>query len=56
MDGVIDEINRKLRAAFPPEQADALTDAIRYAFDQLVKASDFAELKAIVAELALYYS
>lgn len=52
MIGVIDEIKKRLMEAFSPEQAEVLTDAIRLAFDQLVKASDFAELKAIVAELA----
>ena len=49
---VLDEINERLRKVFTPDQVEVLTDMFRYAFDRLVKASDFAELKGIVAELA----
>ncbi|MCD6507604.1 chordopoxvirus fusion protein [Candidatus Poribacteria bacterium] len=48
----LDEINERLRKVFTPDQVEVLTDMFRYAFDRLVKASDFAELKGIVAELA----
>jgi len=48
----LDEINERLRKVFTPDQVEVLIDMFRYAFDRLVKASDFAELKGIVAELA----
>ncbi|AXY67731.1 hypothetical protein D3A95_05065 [Thermosynechococcus sichuanensis E542] len=49
MSSVLEE---KLRAAFPPEQAHLLAEVIREAYDDLVKAKDFNELKSIVADLA----
>ncbi len=45
-------LEEKLRAAFPPEQAHLLAEVIREAYDDLVKAKDFNELKSIVADLA----
>ncbi|MDR5640289.1 MULTISPECIES: hypothetical protein [unclassified Thermosynechococcus] len=45
-------LEEKLRAAFSPEQAHLLAEVIREAYDDLVKAKDFNELKAIVADLA----
>jgi vacuolar-type H+-ATPase subunit I/STV1 len=49
---ILDEITRRLREVFTPDQVEVLTDMFKYTFDRLVKASDFAELKGIVAELA----
>ncbi|MFN4280640.1 hypothetical protein [Thermosynechococcus sp.] len=45
-------LEEKLRAAFPPEQAHLLAEVIHEAYNDLVKARDFNELKSIVAELA----
>ncbi|WJI26581.1 hypothetical protein M0644_12885 [Thermosynechococcus sp. B1] len=45
-------LEEKLRTAFSPEQAHLLAEVIREAYDDLVKAKDFNELKAIVADLA----
>jgi hypothetical protein len=42
----------RLKRTFPPDQADTLAEVIYDAYNSLVKASDFNELKAIVAELA----
>ena len=42
----------RLERAFPEEQAVVLAEVIHDAYNSLVKASDFSELKAIVAELA----
>ena len=46
------EITRKLQSAFEPHQVDALLEAIGLSYNNLVKVSDFSELKAIVQELA----
>ncbi|WP_298613984.1 hypothetical protein [uncultured Thermosynechococcus sp.] len=45
-------LEEKLRAAFPPEQAHLLAEVIHEAYNDLVKARDFSELKSIVGELA----
>ncbi|WNC65391.1 hypothetical protein [Thermosynechococcus sp. HY593] len=45
-------LEEKLRAAFPPEQAHLLAEVIHEAYNDLVKARDFNELKSIVGELA----
>ncbi|WNC60343.1 hypothetical protein RHJ80_12875 [Thermosynechococcus sp. QS41] len=45
-------LEEKLRTAFSPEQAHLLAEVIREAYDDLVKAKDFNELKTIVADLA----
>jgi len=42
----------RLKRTFPPDQADTLAEVIYDAYNSLVKASDFNELKSIVAELA----
>ncbi|MCX7614096.1 MAG: hypothetical protein N2Z40_07780, partial [Caldimicrobium sp.] len=42
---------RKIREVFNPEQAEVLEELFDF-LDELVKASDFNELKAIVKELA----
>ena len=42
----------RLRSAFAPGQASVLTDVIWMAYNELVKASDLAELKEVVRELA----
>ncbi len=39
-------INQKLAAVFAPEQAEVLSDVVTEAFQDLVKTSDFSELKA----------
>jgi hypothetical protein len=49
----ISPLEYKLSQAFNPEQARLLVEAITEAYDQLVKVSDFSELKAIVKELAV---
>ncbi|WNC52714.1 MULTISPECIES: hypothetical protein [unclassified Thermosynechococcus] len=49
---MISALEEKLRTAFSPEQAHLLAEVIREAYDDLVKAKDFNELKAIVADLA----
>ncbi|MCS6848939.1 MAG: hypothetical protein RMN52_14635 [Anaerolineae bacterium] len=45
-------MTERLERVFPPEQAGVLAGVIYDAYEPLVKASDFNELKAIVAELA----
>ncbi len=45
-------LEEKLRAAFSPEQAHLLAEVIHEAYNDLVKARDFNELKSIVGELA----
>ncbi|URR34947.1 hypothetical protein NBE99_09890 [Thermosynechococcus sp. HN-54] len=45
-------LEEKLRAAFPPEQAHLLAEVIHEAYNDVVKARDFNELKSIVGELA----
>lgn len=42
----------RLRSAFTPGQASVLTDVVWQAYNELVKASDLAELKDVVQELA----
>jgi hypothetical protein len=46
------QIKRRLAPAFTDEQAEILADVVTDAYDELVKTSDFNELKAIVKELA----
>ena len=46
------EITRKLQSAFEPHQVDALLEVIGLSYNNLVKVSDFSELKAIVQDLA----
>ena len=46
------EIAQKLQSAFEPQQAEVLLEVISLSYNNLVKVSDFAELKAIVQELA----
>ncbi len=46
-------IKQKLASAFSDQQADMLAEVVTDAYNTLVKASDFGELKAIVAELAV---
>ena len=46
-----EDLVRRLEAVFQHEQAVVLADTITDAYDTLVKASDFSELKTIVAEL-----
>ena len=46
------EITEKLQSAFEPHQVDALVDVIGLSYNNLVKVSDFSELKAIVQDLA----
>ncbi len=46
------EIKRKLKNVFNAQQADVLADVITAAYSDLVKTSDFNELKSIVKELA----
>ncbi|MDM7327613.1 MAG: hypothetical protein P3X23_010950 [Thermosynechococcus sp. Uc] len=45
-------LEEKLRTVFSPEQAHLLAEVIREAYDEVVKAKDFNELKSIVADLA----
>jgi flagellar motor protein MotB len=45
------EVTKKLREVFPEKQAQVLVEMVELA-NQLVKASDFAELKQVVKELA----
>ena len=46
------EITQKLQSAFEPHQVDALLEVIGLSYNNLVKVSDFSELKAIVQDLA----
>ena len=46
------EIEQKLQSAFEPQQAEVLLEVISLSYNNLVKVSDFTELKAIVQELA----
>ena len=45
-------LKKKLEQAFDPRQADVLAEVITEAYSELVKTSDFNELKGIVKELA----
>jgi len=47
-----DEMQQKLSRAFTREQSVLLSDLIHEKFEELVKTSDFRELKDIVAEVA----
>ena len=47
-----EKLRQKLESAFNPTQAVMLADVIVDEYDELVKASDFNELKSIVRELA----
>ena len=46
------DVKRKLESAFPKKQASVLAEVITDAYSELVKTSDFNELKEIVKELA----
>ncbi len=46
------EIAQKLQSAFEPQQAEVLLEVISLSYNNLVKVSDFTELKAIVRDLA----
>ncbi len=46
------KIHQKLASVFDPKQAEVLSEVVTEAFQDLVKTSDFSELKAIVGELA----
>ncbi len=46
------EITQKLQSAFEPHQVEALLEVIGLSYNNLVKVSDFSELKAIVQDLA----
>ncbi len=46
-------VRERLMSVFPERQATVLADTITDAYDDLVKVSDFNELKAIVKDLAL---
>jgi DNA repair ATPase RecN len=46
------DIKRKLATVFNEQQATTLAEVIHGAYNQLVRASDFNELKGIVSELA----
>lgn len=46
------EITQKLESAFEPQQVEVLLEVLRLSYDNLVKVSDFNELKAIVQDLA----
>ena len=47
-----EELTRKFEAVFEVRQAVVLAEAITEAYTDLVKTSDFSELKAIVKDLA----
>ena len=47
------EMTRKLGAVFNPQQANVLSEVITEAYNDLVKTSDFNELKEIVKTLAV---
>jgi len=46
------DMERKLQGVFPKREASVLADVITDAYNELVKTSDFNELKGIVKELA----
>jgi chromosome segregation ATPase len=48
-----EDIHSKLLTVFPPEQAEVLAQVIHEAYTDLVKTSDFNELKEIVRDLSL---
>ncbi len=48
----IPTLTRRFRRVFKPEQATVLAEAITEAYSELVKTSDFNELKSIVRDLA----
>ena len=45
------EIVRKLQTAFEPQQVDILAEVLAMSYENLVKTSDFSELKAAVQEV-----
>ena len=47
------EMARRLETAFPQDQAEVLAEVISDAYDDVVKAGDFNELKGIVGALAV---
>lgn len=48
----VQEIEKQLARAFPPEQAGILAAVIFASYNDLVKAADFSELKDVLRELA----
>ena len=48
----INELRDRLAGVFEAEQAQALAEVIQEAFNQMVKAGDFNDLKTIVKDLA----
>ncbi len=46
------KIQQKLASVFEPAQVEVLSEVVSEAFQDLVKTSDFSELKAVVGELA----
>ncbi|MBN2373825.1 hypothetical protein JXL19_08560, partial [bacterium] len=46
------EIKKKLEKVFDVKQSDILAEVISDAYNELVKTSDFSELKSIVKEIA----
>jgi DNA repair ATPase RecN len=48
------QLEKKLSRAFPEEQAQLLAEAIHDSYDELVKVSDFRELKSIVASISVH--
>ncbi|NPV29180.1 MAG: chordopoxvirus fusion protein [Firmicutes bacterium] len=48
-----ENVHSKLQTVFPPEQAAVLAEVIHEAYTDLVKTSDFNELKEIVRELSV---
>lgn len=48
----VETLTRRFEKVFEPQQASVLAESIVEAYDDLVKTSDFSELKAIVADLA----
>lgn len=48
----VEKLTRRFEKVFEPDQATVLAESIVEAYDDLVKTSDFNELKAIVADLA----
>ncbi len=48
-----ENVHSKLQTVFPPEQAAVLAEVIHEAYTDLVKTSDFNELKEIVRDLSV---
>lgn len=48
----VETLTRRFEKVFEPQQANVLAESIVEAYDDLIKTSDFSELKAIVRDLA----